>query len=152
MQMDFDATLELDGKTATGITVPPGTVEALGAGKRPAVLVTINGHTFATTIGSVRGTFKIPVSADRRGHIHAEAGDAVRVSVVLDTAPAKIEIPSDLASALATDPVAGEFFSGLTPSQQKGFVVPIDDAKTADTRVRRIDKAMTALKAQQKRP
>ena len=150
--MDFEGTLELDGKTATGITVPTEIVDALGAGKRPAVLVTINGHTFSTTIGSMKGLLKIPVSAERRGLIEAEAGDALRISVVLDTAPAKIEVPSDLADALATDQAAAEFFSGLTASQRKGFIVPIEDAKTADTRGRRVEKAMTALKARQKRP
>jgi hypothetical protein len=150
--MDFDATLDLDGKTATGITVPPEVIDSLGAGKRPAVLVTINGYTFSTTIGSMKGAFKIPVSAERRELVNASAGDAVHVEVVLDAGPAEIDVPFDLADALATDPAAAEFFAGLTASQRKGFVVPIEDAKTADTRARRVDRAMTALKARQKRP
>jgi len=152
MRMDFDATLELDGKTATGITVPPDIIEALGAGKRPAVLVTINGHSFSTTIGSMKGLFKIPVSAERRGHIGAEAGDILRVSVVLGDAPAEIEVPTDLTRALATDRGAREFFAGLTTSQRRSFIVPIEDAKTADTRRRRVQKSVDALKARQKRP
>jgi hypothetical protein len=150
--MDFDATLELDGKTATGITVPPEIIESLGAGKRPAVLVTIKGHSFSTTIGSMKGLFKIPVSADRRGLISAEAGDILRVSVVLDEAPADIEVPDDLADALAADRGAAEFFAGLTASQRKGFIGPIEDAKTADARQRRVEKALAALKGRQKRP
>jgi hypothetical protein len=48
---------------ATGIDVPPEVLEQLGAGKRPAVQVTIGGHTLATTIGSMGGVAKIPVSA-----------------------------------------------------------------------------------------
>jgi len=79
--MEFDATLDLDGKTATGITVPLESIESLGAGKRPTVLVTINGHSFATTIGSMKGQVKIPVSAERRGHIGAEAGDTGRIPI-----------------------------------------------------------------------
>jgi len=150
--MDFDATLELDGKTATGITVPPEVIDGLAAGKRPAVRVTINGHTFSTTIGSMKGAFKIPVSAERRGLIGATAGDQLRVSVVPDSAPAEMEVPSDLAASLASDQAAAEFFAGLTASQRKGFIVPIEDAKTPDTRARRVEKAMTALKARQKRP
>ena len=150
--MDFDATLDLDGATATGITVPLDVVEALGAGRRPAVLVTINGYTFATTIGSMQGSSKIPVSAERRGLIGAEAGDALRVSVELDTAPAEIAVPAELAGAFASDVEAAEFFAGLTSSQRKGFIVPIGDAKTDGTRARRVEKAMTALRARQKRP
>ena len=43
--MQFKTTLELGGKTATGVEVPAGVVEALGAGKKPAVSVTFNGYT-----------------------------------------------------------------------------------------------------------
>jgi uncharacterized protein YdeI (YjbR/CyaY-like superfamily) len=80
------------------------------------------------------------------------AGDTLRVSVVLDESPAEIEVPSDLADALASDRPTAEFFAGLTASQRKGFIVPIEEAKTADTRARRIEKAVTALTARQKRP
>jgi len=150
--MEFDATLDLDGTTATGITVPPDVVEALGAGKRPAVSVTINGFTFSTTVGSMNGAAKIPVSAERRGLIGAQGGDTLRVSVALEAAPVEIAVPDGLADALATDGEAAEFFAGLTASQRKGYIVPIEDAKTDETRVRRIEKAMTALRARQKRP
>jgi Bacteriocin-protection, YdeI or OmpD-Associated/Domain of unknown function (DUF1905) len=150
--MDFDATLELDGKTATGIPVPTEIIDLLGAGKRPAVLVTINGHTFSTTIGSMKGAFKIPVSSERRGLIGADAGDILRVSVVLAETPAEINVPSDLFEALASDQATAEFFAELTASQRRGFIVPIEAAKSADTRRRRSEKALTALKARQKRP
>jgi len=150
--MEFDATLELDGKTATGITVPAEVVEGLGGGKRPAVQVTVNGATFATTIGTMQGRAKIPISAERRALIGAEAGDALRVTVVLDTAPAVLAVPEDLAAALASDAGAAEFFAGLTASQRTGFIAPVEQAKSADTRARRVDKALAALQARQKRP
>ncbi len=149
--MDFHATLDLDGNTATGITVPAEIITALNAGKRPKVLVTINGHTFSTTIGSVKGAFKIPVSAERRGLIDAAAGDSVKVSLTLDAAPAEIEVPEDLARALSSDPDAAAFFAGLTPSQKRAFIDPIEQAKTADTRTRRVEKAAAAVRARQKR-
>ncbi len=150
--MDFDATLDLDGATATGITVPPDVVEALGGGRRPRVVVTVNGVTFATTIGTMKGLAKIPVSAERRGRIGAEAGDLLRVSVEVDSAPVELAVPADFATALAADEPAAGFFAGLTVSQRKGFIVPIEEARTDETRARRVDKAMTALRARQKRP
>jgi uncharacterized protein YdeI (YjbR/CyaY-like superfamily) len=100
----------------------------------------------------MKGVFKIPVSAERRTRIHAAAGDAVRVSMVLHATPSKVDVPTDLAEALTADQDAAHFFSGLTASQQKGFIVPIKEAKTAETRARRIERAMTALKARRKRP
>jgi len=41
--MRFRTTVELGGKTATGMRIPPEVVEALGAGKKPPVRVTIGG-------------------------------------------------------------------------------------------------------------
>ena len=48
--MRFRTTLEQAGKTATGFEVPSTVVEGLGAGKRPAVRVTINGFTYRSTV------------------------------------------------------------------------------------------------------
>lgn len=83
--MKFRAELQLDGKTATGITVPPEILDALGAGRRPPVRVTINGYVFGTTIGSMRGVAKIPVSAAVRTAAGVSAGDVLDVEVVLDS-------------------------------------------------------------------
>ena len=64
--MRFRATLELGGKTATGISVPAEVVAALGSSKKPAVRVTINGYTYRSTVASVGGVFMLPVSAEVR--------------------------------------------------------------------------------------
>ena len=60
--MRFTATLELGGKTATGIEVPASVMSSL-EGKRPPVAVTLRGHTYRTTVASMGGRFLIPVSA-----------------------------------------------------------------------------------------
>ncbi len=54
--MTFRTTLLLGGKTATGIEIPAEIVEGLGAGKRPPVRVTINGHTYRSTVAVMGGT------------------------------------------------------------------------------------------------
>ncbi|WP_284292978.1 YdeI/OmpD-associated family protein [Luteimicrobium album] len=74
--MRFRATLELNGKTATGIEVPPDVVEALDGGKRPAVRVTIGDHAYRSTIGVAGGRTRLPVSAENR----ARAGIAARAA------------------------------------------------------------------------
>jgi hypothetical protein len=63
--MKFTATVQLDGKTATGINVPDEIVEELGGGKRPAVLATVNGYTYPTTLGVMKGVAKIPLGAQK---------------------------------------------------------------------------------------
>jgi Domain of unknown function (DUF1905) len=64
--MRFRARIELYGKTATGIVVPPEVVESLKSGKRPPVRVSINGHTYRSTVASMAGEFRLPISAEHR--------------------------------------------------------------------------------------
>jgi hypothetical protein len=77
--LTFRATLQLDGKTATGIVVPEEIVDALGRGKRAAVDVTIGSHTYPSTFGVRAGQVKVPVSAENRRLAGVEAGEVVQV-------------------------------------------------------------------------
>ena len=150
--MTFQAKLELHGKTATGIVVPNKTVEALGGGKRPPVKVSINGHTYESTVAARGDQFLLPVSAENREQAGVKAGDEVEVELELDTAPRTVDAPQDLEVALAAEPKAQSFFASLTASQKKSFVVPIEQAKQLETRERRIEKAISALRDERKRP
>jgi hypothetical protein len=64
--MKFHGTLELNGKTATGIEVPEAVVTGLGSSRRPAVRVTINGYTYRSTVASMGGRYLVGVNADNR--------------------------------------------------------------------------------------
>jgi hypothetical protein len=77
--LTFRATLQLDGKTATGLVVPEEIVEKLGRGRRAAVDVTIGKHTYPSTFGVRAGQVKLPVSAENRRLAGIEAGDVVQV-------------------------------------------------------------------------
>lgn len=144
--MIFQATLELNGKTATGIRVPAEIVAALGAGKKPAVRVTINGYTYRSTVAVYGGEFFLPVSAEVRAGAGIAAEDEIEVAVELDTEPREVVVPPDLSSALEADPEARRFFDGLSYSNKRRIVLGIDDAKTPETRRRRIDKAIERLR------
>ena len=143
--MRFRSTLRLGGKTATGIPVPTEVVEALGKGKRPPVRVTINGHTYHSTVASMGGEFMLPVSAEHRGRAGVAAGDEVDVDIDLDTEPREVTVPADFAAALEREPAAKRFFNSLPYSHQGRHVQVIEQAKTAETRRRRIDKAVSML-------
>jgi len=144
--MRFKATIQLDGKTATGIHIPEEVVEGLGGGKRPPVRATINGHAYRTTVAPVRGESKIPVSAEVRERVGVSAGDEVDVEVELDTEPREVAVPQDFAEVLERDADARRSFDGLSRSKKRRLVDPIGQAKTAETRQRRIDKAIDALR------
>ena len=144
--MNFRSTVLLEGKTATGIVVPPEVVAALGTSQKPAVSVTIGGHTYRSTIAKRGERFLLPLSAENRSAAGVAAGDDVEVTVELDTAPRVVEVPTDLAALLKADPAANAAYEALSFSAQRGLVEPIGQAKTDETRQRRIDKAMTTLR------
>jgi hypothetical protein len=143
--MKFRATLQLAGKTATGIEVPTDVVEGLGKGKRPPVKVTINGHTYRSTVAPMGGVFMLPVSAEQRDQAGVSAGDELAVIVELDTEPREVVVPPDFAKALKRDAEAQRFFETLSYSNKRRFVLSIEDAKTPETRQRRIDKSIVTL-------
>lgn len=145
--MRFRATLEQNGRTATGIEVPGRVLEELGSGKRPAVRVTINGYTYPSTVGSMGGRSLLPVSAAVREQAGVSAGDQLDVEVELDTAPREVTIPDDLAAGLRADPTAERAFAALSYSGKQRLVLPIEKAKAAETRRRRVAQALEELRS-----
>jgi hypothetical protein len=143
--MKFTAPLELHGKTATGISVPEDVVVGLNAGKRIPVKVTINKHTFATTIAPYNGQYLIPVSADIRAQAKVAAGDTLTVDVVVDTSERTIAVPADLSAAFKKNAKAKAFFDTLSLSNQRGYVDWIEQAKKPETRTARLDKTIESL-------
>ncbi|HKS47269.1 MAG TPA: YdeI/OmpD-associated family protein [Amycolatopsis sp.] len=145
--MKFRATVQLNGKTATGIPVPPELVAGLGAGKKPPVQVTVNGHTYRSSIATMGGQYLISLSAENRAKAGVAAGDEIEVELALDTAPREVSAPADLAEALDSDREAKRFFESLSYSNRRRVVEPIEGAKAAETRKRRIAKAVETLHA-----
>ena len=141
----FRAILELGGKTATGIPVPDEVVESLGAGRRPPVTVTINGHSYPSTIASMGGRFMLPVSAENRSCAGVSAGDQLDVHIELDTKPRTVDVPADLAEAFGRDAVAKRRFDELSYSHQRRYVLSVESAKQPETRKRRIEKTVAEL-------
>jgi hypothetical protein len=144
--MRFRAELESAGKTAAGFEVPEEVVERLGGGGHPKVSVTVSGFTFRTSIARMGDRFLLGVSAERRARAGIEAGQVLDVDVELDTAPRVIEVPDDLAAALATDAQAKTFWDTLSYSKQSWHVHQVTSAKKAETRAARVEKSVTMLR------
>ena len=144
--MRFRATLESAGRTATGIEVPAEVVEALAAGRRPPVRVTLAAHTYRTTVASRGGRFLVPVSAQHREAAGVRAGDVLDVELELDTEPRKVTVPPDLAAALDADLPARARWDALSYSHRLQHVLAVEGAKAPETRARRIAKALDMLR------
>jgi hypothetical protein len=145
--LSFRTTVELGGKTATGLQVPDDIVSALGAGKRPAVRVSISDYTYRTTVASMGGRYLVPLSADHRAAAGVAAGDEVDVTIEADTEAREVPVPDDLRAALERDDAARRYFNGLAYTHRKEWVRWIEDAKRPQTRERRLEATLEALRA-----
>ena len=141
----FETTVTATGNN-TGIVVPEEVIEQLGAGKRPAVLVNLNGYEYRTTAGVMGGRHMVSVSAAVRKATGLGGGDPVRVTLTVADTPRDVTVPDDFAAALAADEQAAAFFAGLSNSMQRYHVDNIAAAKSADTRQRRVDKAIALFR------
>jgi len=144
--MKVRVTLEATGNLV-GMEVPAEVIEALGKGKRPPVKVTINGYTFRTTVGAMGGRSMVAINAETRKGAGVSGGETLDAIIELDTESRDLPVPADLAKALKGSASAKKQFDALTPSKKKAIIVSIEGAKTADTRQRRLDKAISDLES-----
>ena len=139
MKTTFNTTVLKDKeKNATGLPVPAEALAALGAGKKPRVKVSLNGYTYRTTVAVLGDVFMLSLSAENREAAGVQAGQTVEVTLELDTEPRSVEVPDDLAAALAMAHGARETFDALPYSARKEYVRQVETAKAQETRQRRI--------------
>ena len=143
--MKFRTTILQGGKTATGIEVPESVMEALNAGRKPAVRVTIGSYTYRSSVATVDGKSMVGVSAEHRAGAGVAGGDEVDVDIELDTEPRTVTVPDELTAALDADPEARATFDRLSYSNQSWHVLQVTGAKTDETRQRRIARSIEVL-------
>ena len=146
----FDTTVTATGNN-TGIVVPDNLIDELGAGRRPAVVVNVNGYEYRSTVAVMGGKHMIGISAAVRKETGLTGGDPIRVTLTLADTPREVAVPDDFAAALSAHPDAGAFFAALSNSLQRYHVDSITEAKTAETRQRRIEKAISLFREGKKR-
>jgi hypothetical protein len=146
----FDTTVTATGNN-TGIVVPDHLIDDLGAGSRPAVVVNVNGYEYRNTVGVMGGKHMISISAAVRKETGLKGGDPIHVTLTLADTPREVDVPADFAAALSADPAAGAFFATLSNSLQRYHVDNVSEAKTAETRQRRIEKAISLFREGKKR-
>ena len=140
------AIMQAEGMNATGIVVPDEVVTKLGQGKKPKVVVSLKGYSYRSTVAVMGGKFMLPLAKEHRDEAGVKAGDKVEVSLEPDAAPREVVVPKDLAAALKK---AGALatFEKLAFTHRKEHVRAIEEAKTPETRARRIEKAVAMVLA-----
>ena len=144
------ASLALAPAVAAGIVEPSVNVVAVsgtsGAGRKPPVKLSVNGYAYRSTVATMDGKSMVGFSAAHRAASGLKGVDEVEIEIELDTEPRVIEVPADLAAALDAEPRARETFDKLSNSLKGYHVSQVLDAKTPETRQRRIEKSVAVLR------
>ena len=143
----FKTTILTAGKTATGIRIPDEIIESFNAGKMPRVKITLNGYTYRSTVAVMKEKYMVGVSADVRKASGVKGGDTLAIEIELDTEERKVELPEDFKKLLDKNLNAKNFFQTLPYSKQKNHVTLIEQARTEETRQKRIEKSIANLAA-----
>ena len=144
MRVTYETQVIGEGNHAS-ILIPQWVLDELKTNKRAPLKVTINGHTYRSTAVGVAGECRVVFPAADREAANAKAGDDIRVTLELDAGYREVDVPSELAIELDTQGLV-EAFSGLSYSKRKEFARQVSDAKTAETKERRVLKVIEAIR------
>lgn len=128
--------------------VPEDAVLSLGGGKRPPVLVTVNGAQIQTRITPMGGSYLIGLTKANYALTGVRDGESYELEIVLDTAERTIETPEPLAAELRDDPAARAVWDGWSFTRRKEAARSLTEAKQQATRERRLAKILASLRAE----
>jgi len=140
----FEAVLRSEGPGA--FVEVPLDVPALFGRARAPVQVTINGYRYRTTVAVYGSRYYLPVNRTVRDGAGVAVGEEVTVELEPDLAPREVEVPEDLATALAGDAAARAAFERLSYTHRREHVEWIAQAKRPETRRRRVEQTVARLR------
>jgi hypothetical protein len=134
------------------VQVPEPLVESFGKGKRPPILVTVNGVDYRTRVMVYGGKYLIGFRRDITAAAGLAPGQEIELGLELDESPRDVELPEDFAAILAADSEAARRFEQLSFSNRKEYVDWLQGAKRAETRQRRLAEVAPLLKSGRRTP
>jgi bacteriocin resistance YdeI/OmpD-like protein/uncharacterized protein DUF1905 len=152
MTVKLTSTLHARGP-AGAFVLTDDEVAALGAGRKAfPVSVTVNGVTLALRLARMGGENMIGLARAARETAGVTLGETYDVEVTAEEAGTRtVEVPDDLAAALAADAEAKGRFEALAYSHRKEFVRWISEAKREATRTQRVARTVEMVKAGENR-
>lgn len=126
------------------LEIPEENLAEIGGNKRAPLKVTINGYTYQSTATGVDGQCRVVFPQRDRDAAGAKAGDLITVTLELDDGYRQVEIPPALSEALKVHNLR-ETFHDLIYSKRKEYARLVNEAKTDETRTRRIEKIVAEL-------
>jgi bacteriocin resistance YdeI/OmpD-like protein/uncharacterized protein DUF1905 len=119
---------------------------------RPPVRGTVNGVPFRSRLMVYGGVTWLGLRNELRREAELSDGDPVEVEIERDDAPREVEVPPELAAALASDEVAAGVYESLSFTHRREYAEWIAGGKKEETRTRRVAKALEMLRGGVKHP
>ncbi len=144
-QIEFEGTIEAAGGGGACISVPFDPREVFGTGRSVRVRATYDGFEAKSNVVTMHGRPVLGIHKATREAIGKGPGDTVRVALVQDTDERTVDVPPELATALTRAPALKARYDALAYTHRKEFARWIDEAKRAETRARRLAKALEMI-------
>ena len=144
----FEAVLGADAGDLPAVVLPADVAAAMGGRARIPVAGTINGVAFrGSTMPMGDGRHCVGFRKETRAQAGGvEVGDAVAIEIDRDDAPRTVDVPDDLAAALAAQPGARAAFNAMSFTHRREWAEAVAGAKRPETRARRIAQAVAAAR------
>jgi hypothetical protein len=150
-EISLAMTLEPRGPAAAFV-LSDEQVATVGEGRKAfPVRVSVNGATLPLRLARMGGENLIGFARAARDQAGLTIGSTYQVVIAADEEARAVEVPADLATALADDDQARKAFDALATSHRKEFVRWVTEAKRDATRAQRVAKTLEMLRAGQHR-
>ena len=126
------------------IEIPEEQLKKIGGNRRAPLKITVNNYTYQSTATGMNGKCLVVFPKKDREEAGVDSGDTVKVELELDSGYREVIIPNELKKALKFKGLS-EKFENLTYSKRKEFARQVSDAKSLDTKERRIEKIINQL-------
>ncbi|HWV48509.1 MAG TPA: YdeI/OmpD-associated family protein, partial [Microbacterium sp.] len=143
-ELHLHTVLEPHGPAAA-IVLTDEQVAAFGAGKVFPVVVDFGDRRIRLRLARMGGLNMIGFSKSARAEAGVEPGQEIDVTITVDTTEREVEIPRALASELDADAALRAAFDALSYSKRKEHARQVAEAKSDETRARRVEKVLAAL-------
>src|SRR4030042_3790110 len=144
---EFNAKLEQGIRGGVWITVPFDVQKEFGAKGQVKIKAIIDGHPYRGSLVPMSGKHVLAVLKEIRQSINKDIGDSVHIVLEKDTEPRTIDVPKDFLAELEKNPKAKTVFEKFAFTHKKENVRCIEEAKKAETRLNRINKAIAKITA-----
>jgi len=135
------------GGGGTLVPVPKDVAAKMGLKGMPKVRAVIAGQPYRGSLMPMGdGTYCLGVLKSIQQAAGVKPGDTITVEIELDTAPRTVEPPPDLAKVIARDKNAAAVWEKLSYTNRKEMARGLEEAKTRETRERRLAAALERLR------